>query len=242
MFIFTGKFDWLQYSSNDTMTIVAPGVLDTDQPIWGFWQWTVDAKGVSKPNVVQIGKATSVGKPAADGSRTIEFAFDYYPFKGTIGANVSNLKITMRNPSGATSSPWTLPLFYSDGAQAVATRVYTGKLDWFQYAQNEMVTLILPSGLGLNAPVTLIYQWTQNAAGTKKAPYAINSSLRDYTVDQDGTVKARFKEYDSSGQVGYYNFSVEIPADGQVVNLRMSNPAGDADAKAPYKLSISASP
>ena len=145
MFIFTGKFDWLQYSSNDTMTIVAPGVLDTDQPIWGFWQWTVDAKGVSKPNVVQIGKATSVGKPAADGSRTIEFAFSYYSFKGTIGANAADLKINMYNPSGATSGPWTLPLFYSDSAQAVATRVYTGKLEWFQYAQDEMATLILPS-------------------------------------------------------------------------------------------------
>ncbi|KIP04124.1 hypothetical protein PHLGIDRAFT_494329 [Phlebiopsis gigantea 11061_1 CR5-6] len=175
MFIFTGKFDWLSYSSNDTITIVAPGVIDTNQPIWGFWQWTADASGRSKPN-------------------------------------------------------------------AVATRVYTGKLDWFEKAQNEMVTLILPSGLGLNAPVTLIFQWTQDTDGTKKAPYAINSSLRAYNVDQDGTVKATVKEYNMQGEVGYYIFSVEFAKDGKEMKLGMKNPGGDVDSKAPYKLTLSASP
>ncbi|KIP02923.1 hypothetical protein PHLGIDRAFT_122028, partial [Phlebiopsis gigantea 11061_1 CR5-6] len=81
-----------------------------------------------------------------------------------------------------------------------------------------------------------------NAAGTKKAPYAINSSLRDYSVGQDGTVKATFKEYNSSGEVGYYSFSVEIPKDGGEVKLQMKNPGGDVDSKAPYKLTLSASP
>ncbi|KIP04123.1 hypothetical protein PHLGIDRAFT_494326 [Phlebiopsis gigantea 11061_1 CR5-6] len=131
MFIFTGKFNFYTYSSNDNITFVAPGVLDTNQPIWGFWQWTVDAKGNTKPNSSWLGKATSVGEQASDGTRSIEISLGYYTFKGTIGANSSNLTLVMKDERGTSSGPWTVPLFYSDGAQAVSTRVYTGKLFWF---------------------------------------------------------------------------------------------------------------
>ena len=72
----------------------------------------------------------------------------------------------------------------------------------------------------------------------KKVPYAMNSSLRDYVVEQDETVKATVKESNSLGDVGYYVFDVEIDKDGQVLKLGMKSPAGVRDSRSPYTLTL----
>ena len=54
MFIYNGKFNWLNYASNETITFVFPAGFALNDPVSAFWQWTVDAQGNKKPIVSSV--------------------------------------------------------------------------------------------------------------------------------------------------------------------------------------------
>ncbi|KAG7096267.1 hypothetical protein E1B28_003715 [Marasmius oreades] len=47
--------------------------------------------------------------------------------------------------------------------------IYNGKLNWYEYAVNETITVVFPAGFALNDPVCAFWQWTVDGAGNKKA-------------------------------------------------------------------------
>ena len=47
--------------------------------------------------------------------------------------------------------------------------VYNGKLDWYDYAKNECITLVFPAGFALKDPVCAYWQWTADAKGVEKS-------------------------------------------------------------------------
>ena len=47
--------------------------------------------------------------------------------------------------------------------------VYNGKLDWYDYAKNECITLVFPADFALKDPVCAYWQWTADAKGVEKS-------------------------------------------------------------------------
>ena len=54
MFIYNGKFNWLQYASNETITVVFSDAFALNDPVSTYWQWTVDGAGNKKANVASV--------------------------------------------------------------------------------------------------------------------------------------------------------------------------------------------
>ena len=54
MFIYNGKFNWLNYASNETITIVFPAGFSLNDPVSAFWQWSADAIVNEKASVSSV--------------------------------------------------------------------------------------------------------------------------------------------------------------------------------------------
>lgn len=130
----------------------------------------------------RIKTVTMAGGGAGYGFK-VQFEGDYYTFDCTTDADdPKSLRVTVSSPdqSHAISS---LALKSSDGSRVLTTSVFTGKLDYFQYAVNEMVTLILPAGIEGGKPVVLCFQWTEDdsmaalPAGSTMAITPLTSSV-----------------------------------------------------------------
>ena len=111
-----------------------------------------------------------------------------------------------------------------------STSVFTGKLNWFQYSQNEMVTLIIPGDVADGEPVVLIHQWTIDGAGKRKTN-RIDGTMTAVRSETNGSVSATFKDSDNYGR---YDFTLSKAGNNLV--LRMTNPTGQRDSSAPYDL------
>ena len=63
MFIYNGKFNWLEYASNETITVVFPTGFALNDPVSAYWQWTVDAQGNKKPSVASVRRLLLLPSP-----------------------------------------------------------------------------------------------------------------------------------------------------------------------------------
>lgn len=173
---------------------------------------------------------TKAGGGAGYGFK-VQFEGDYYTFDCTTDADdPKSLRVTVSSPdqSHAISS---LALKSSDGSRVLTTSVFTGKLDYFQYAVNEMVTLILPAGIEGGKPVVLCFQWTEDDSGESKANHVVLATLRDVGFGDKGRFTGRFDD-------GYYTFDF-LSACGSSdsdMSMTMKDPDGKSDTHSPYKL------
>lgn len=218
MFIYNGKFKWLQYADNENITVIVPASFALNDPICAYWQWTVDANGNEKANVTKSGTINTVTNTDI---YQVSFTLDsYYSFDAIVASDFSTLTATMRNPQGDRSDPITLTRQYGDAARVPSTAVCTGKLNWLEYAKNEMITLVIPAGVSNDAPVGLYHQWTVDASGNEKKNHPVNATFRNVTTSSNGDVKGTFDD-------GYYTFEATVLNGGQEATIRMSNPNGD---------------
>ncbi|KAJ3505652.1 hypothetical protein NLJ89_g7309 [Agrocybe chaxingu] len=100
--IFTGKFSWSYYLSDEMIIAVLPNgsvVKDGDQ-ICLYFQWTKDASGVYKSNNSVVNKLYSVAN-LSDGQSTMQFLSNdqYYTWGGTLSADGDTLTLEMQDPS-----------------------------------------------------------------------------------------------------------------------------------------------
>jgi len=229
MYTYTGKLNWFEYASNECVTIVFPAGFALNDPVCAYWQWTMDASGQEKSNTSQKGIINSVTKTSSE--YHILFAFEYYSFDGIVAHDFSSLKVTMTNPQGEldASGAVNLELRYSDAVRVPSTVVYTGKLDWLEHAKGEMITLVIPAQVANNAPVGLYHQWTVDGAGRAKGNHLVDAKFRSVTTSSKGDVTGKFDD-------GYYTFDVTVKNSGRELVLKMTNPSGNRDPKAPYNL------
>ena len=128
----------------------------------------------------------------------------HYTFKGTLDGTLCSLRNTTD-----LSQPTSLSLVYSDASTNWTCAVtYVGKLSWSTYAEDEMITLVLPQGLGVGAPVCLVFKWAHDSKGNKNVLSARNAFLRDYKVEPDGTTKVIFRVVEGDWHLGYHIWSV----------------------------------
>ncbi|KAL3953846.1 hypothetical protein ACCO45_011802 [Purpureocillium lilacinum] len=231
MYIYVGKLNWPYYAENELITVVFPAGFSLLDPVSAYWQWTVDASGNEKQNNVLHGRiktVTKAGGGAGYGFK-VQFEGDYYAFDCTTDADdPKSLRVTVSSPdqSHAISS---LALKSSDGSRVLTTSVFTGKLNYFQYAVNEMVTLILPAGIEDGKPVVLCFQWTEDDSGESKANHVVLATLRDVGFGDNGRFTGRFDD-------GYYTFDFLSGSSDSDMSMTMKDPDGKSDTHSPYKL------
>ncbi|KAH7141020.1 hypothetical protein EDB81DRAFT_844013 [Dactylonectria macrodidyma] len=170
MFVYSGKLKWLSYGVDETFVIVLPnGPVRVGDAAYFFTQWTVDSKGVKKPNWFQNLVVDKVTKTAT-GDDTFSFKSHYYTFEATSKDVYGKLDLKMSKP-GVESLMTLERIWQSEGAESTSPgRIWTGKIDWLSFASNEMAIFIAPDGLGEGKPILSLWQWTEDSAGNKKSP------------------------------------------------------------------------
>ncbi|TFK76111.1 hypothetical protein BDN72DRAFT_831549 [Pluteus cervinus] len=217
MFIFNGKLNWSKNAENECFTVVVPAGFALNDLISAHWQWTVDSKGRKQYNVSQLGVIDKVFQTPQE--YRINFSFSYYTFDAVVAHDFSSLTVTMRNPSGASNRPTVLAKQFADASRVSPTGVYTGKLNWFRFAVNEMITVVIPAGISDGAPCSLFYQWTVDSKGNVKANSCQKgtlSSVRKSGNSVTGTLKG-----------SYYTYEITI-SNGTQGTIVISNPAGES--------------
>ncbi|KAK3291551.1 uncharacterized protein B0H64DRAFT_330401 [Chaetomium fimeti] len=226
MHVYVGKVNWYDYAKDECITIVFPAGFAVNDPVCAYWQWTVDTNGNKKSNTTQLGLITSVTKTAIEYG--VRFAFDYYAFEGVVSEGLNTLSLTMSNPSGDKSNV-SLSKRHGDAVRIPTTSVFTGKLHWFEYSQDEMATLVIPGDVADGEPVILSHQWTKDGEGNPKANHTVSGTMTGVQPKSDGTVSAQFND-------GYYTYNFTMNTTGTNLLLRMANPSNDRDSNAPYSL------
>ncbi|KAG7100238.1 hypothetical protein E1B28_002012 [Marasmius oreades] len=218
MLVYNGKLGtFATFAYNESITIVFPAGFALNDPVCAFWQWTQDAANRNKKiNVNELGFISSV--TTKNDEYKLTFTFDFYGFNVTVAGDASTIEVSLFNPANNQSAATKLERQYNNLVQFRSTAVFTGKLNWFKYAENEMLTLVIPRGVSNGAPVGLYHQWTVDASGVEKANNAVNSTFRDVKTDADGETKGTFGD-------GYYTYKVTLRSNGKEVEIVMSNPS-----------------
>ncbi|KAF0437535.1 hypothetical protein F8M41_004364 [Gigaspora margarita] len=214
MSIYRGKMNWYEYAINEEFTVTFLYGAHPNDPINLYWQWTKDAKGDIKGNVLYQTTITSVTQTGIPGEVKFSCADNnYYKFDITSKQYGGLLSIVMRNPKGATSSEMILKKFYPS-----QPLTYVGKLNWYEYAVNELFVVVLPNGLGEDLPVTAHWQWTKNAKGEPKVNHDVNDKQNKNNQDPN-----TFYFGD-----GYYTFNCTADDKNKTLAVTMRNPSGDS--------------
>ncbi|KAH7144206.1 hypothetical protein B0J13DRAFT_607620 [Dactylonectria estremocensis] len=195
MFVYSGKLKWLSYGVDETFVVVLPsGPVRVGDVAYSFTQWTVDSKGVKKPNWFQNLVVDKVTKTAT-GDDTFAFKSHYYSFEATSKGGYAKLDLTMSKP-GVKSLMTLDRIWQSDGAESTQPgRIWTGKINWLSYASDELAIFIAPEGLGEGKPILSLWQWTQDSAGNKKSPSFRQAVQKVDSSAPAGQVKFSYHSY-----------------------------------------------
>ncbi|KAF8252064.1 hypothetical protein K440DRAFT_646976 [Wilcoxina mikolae CBS 423.85] len=231
MYVYRGKLNWYHHAVNDALTIIFPGGFGHGEQVYAYWQWTESGSGDKKVNVCAEGAINSITTLGSE--QKIGFFYDRYDrFDAVLSADAERMTVTMTNRSNKSSSTTTLQLSYSEPSilpQTSRCLVYTGKLNWFRYAVDDMITVVVPSTLDQGERICAYWQWTVDFTGAEKSNY-----------DAVGFI-------DSSAEAGkitfhadkYYSFDGEVANTGDKMTLTMKNWKGDRSK--PFNLELSSS-
>lgn len=120
MYIYVGKLNWFGYAQNELITVVFPAGFSHNDPVYAYWQWTVDGAGNKKTNCTQKSSITSTTK------YHIDFSCGYYAFGGIVSADLNSLSLSMSCPQGDTA-PVSLSLHYGNAVRVPSTSIPAGK-------------------------------------------------------------------------------------------------------------------
>ncbi|CAG8487775.1 374_t:CDS:1 [Gigaspora rosea] len=206
--------NWYEYAQNEEFTVTFLYGASPNDPINLYWQWTKDAAGEIKGNVLYQTTITSVTQTGIPGEVKFNCTDNnYYKFDITSKQYGGQLSIFMRNTAGDTSSEMILQKYYPSQPQ-----IYVGKLNWYDFAVNELFVVVFPSGIGEDLPVTAHWQWTKNSSGESK----VN---RDLTDKQHKNSQDPQMFYFGDG---YYTFNCTADDKNKTLAVTMSNPSGDS--------------
>ncbi|KAF1995007.1 hypothetical protein P154DRAFT_526649 [Amniculicola lignicola CBS 123094] len=231
MFVFRGKMNWFSYAKDEIFIIVLPcGIARLEDPIHLYWQWTSLDNGDTKVNVCSRSFIGSFTDTAIDDQDHFSCVHDdYYTFNVTSKDSYGQLVVTMCNPEGD-SSEMVLNRAYSQEDNAISPlekprlRIYVGKLNWYEYAVNELFIIMLPTGLCEREKALAFWQWSKDAAGsTKVGVEAIDTQAADDAMGNDFHFV----------QGGYYTFKCTTEESSNILKVTMKNPNGDSVDQTP---------
>ncbi|KAK0479587.1 hypothetical protein IW261DRAFT_1336689 [Armillaria novae-zelandiae] len=213
MFIYNGKLNWYHHADNENTIMVVPAGFALNDPICAYWQWTVNNdlhQAYPSQRIVLTGSLLQ-----SSTINTFSFTFGYYSFDAIVASDFSTLTATMRNPKGDRSDPITLTRQYGDVARVPSTVVCTGNLSWFNYVENEMVTLVIPAGVSNDAPIGFHCQLSVDgtASGNEKKNYPVNATFHNVATSSNGNVSGTFDDY---------TFDATVLNGGQEATIRIN--------------------
>ncbi|KAF7552133.1 hypothetical protein G7Z17_g4539 [Cylindrodendrum hubeiense] len=214
MLVYSGKLKWYHYGVDETFAIVLPSSpVRVGDVAHLFSQWTVDSNGVEKANWSSHLTVSKVSKTES-GDDTFTLPGSYYSWEITSQQAYGKLSATMSNPAQDKSTMALDRIWQSKGEQSVGTgRIWFGKINWSQFALNELAIFIVPEGFGEGKPVLSLWQWTRDSSGNKKSP-----SFRDAIQKQEaGTSSGVTFSYHS-----YYDLACAWDAKSEKLGVHMS--------------------
>ncbi|KAF5978827.1 hypothetical protein FCOIX_5629 [Fusarium coicis] len=140
MFVYLGKLNWLSYAKNETFALILPkGPVRAGDSVYLFSQWTEDIQGNQKSNWFTTIVIEKVEKTSGGD--------DKFALKGSW----FNFEITTQKSK--------------DDKVTDPARIWTGKIDWREFATNELALFVVPEGFGEGKPVLCVWQWTRASNG-----------------------------------------------------------------------------
>ncbi|CDH19322.1 hypothetical protein XBKQ1_2070001 [Xenorhabdus bovienii str. kraussei Quebec] len=157
MYIFRGKIDWFQYANNEAFTLIFPNDIAFNEPAIAIWQWSWLDDGSVKVPTNREGIID--GLVRVDSKLHINITCDYYKFDAVLSDDKQSILLTMKTGDGTSSSQTTLSLSYSLEEYGSECDIYSGKLSWSGYAENQTITVVAPKKLSAGAPIFTYWQW-----------------------------------------------------------------------------------
>ncbi|KNG82460.1 hypothetical protein ANOM_009272 [Aspergillus nomiae NRRL 13137] len=97
-------------------------------------------------------------------------------------------------------------------------RVYTGKINYGSYAQDEIINVIFGEDCEtMNEPVTATWQWTRNAAGERKANSIHVGTLNGLKHRNEGETEIEFLQ--NQALDSYYWFQGRVTESDLVLTM-----------------------
>jgi len=231
MYVYRGRLTWGTLAVNDALTIIFPGAFGHGEPVNAYWQWTKTTSGAERVNVCArgaINRVTTVGD-----EYKIGFFYERnHRFDAVLAADNKQITVTMSNRSNQRSRPTILQLSYSDPSilpQSARCLVYTGKLNWLNYATDDMIIVVVPNSLDWGETICAYWQWTVNANGAEKSNY-------DAVGFVDSSTKAGKITFHANKN---YSFEGEVANAGDKLTLTMRNLKSDISKSVHLVLSSS---
>lgn len=194
MFIYTGKLQWMRSGVDELFVVILPtGPVRVGDTVYLYSQWTSDSQGNKNKQWFMGQKVVKIVKDDS-GNDTFQLTHGYYTWELQSQQNYQTVTVVMSKYDGYTSS---MPLdraYQLDGETSTdPARIWTGKLDWPEYASSEPILVVVPSGIGTGKPVLAIWQWTQDAQGKTKVPSILQGTQQSDTPSE-GAVKFSFTD------------------------------------------------
>ncbi|KAL2198848.1 hypothetical protein P885DRAFT_6595, partial [Corynascus similis CBS 632.67] len=168
MFVYTGKLNWQSEAVNEIFVVVLPsGPVRLGDRIFTFSQWTHDSKGNKKVTWCQnqiIDKVTR----ESNGDDSFHFGAGWYKYQVLASDNYQTLSIRMYHDTYSRTMEVQRMYLSAGDASDGSARLWAGRLNWPQYADNEPILVIAPNGFGVGKPILAFWQWTTDENSQQK--------------------------------------------------------------------------
>lgn len=224
-YVYRGKLNWPNinegFAFGESFIVILPTTLDPGQLVCAYWQWTEDTQGATKRNM-DIVRAIDNSESTASGTAFWFSNKTHYRLDATLALDKEELLTTLSDRSGNKSESTTLLLKHSVSGLSQDTKwlVYVGKLNWYHYAVDEILIIVVPSTFSYKDPICAYWQWSVDATGAQKSCADVQGVINIATLK--GFKKRIGFFYDE-----YYKFDGEVARDQESITLTMSNPAGE---------------
>jgi chromosome segregation ATPase len=168
-----------------------------------------------------------------DGEDCFALQDGYYNFDAVTSKAYKEIKLTRTCRSGGEVATVALTRHYDQAQIANSTsrpKIWTGAIDFHDWAKNESFIVVAPQGLGNAKPILAIWQWTKDNKGTAKT---LSYGVSKQTSEAETPAKFSFKQND------YYTLDCQVVAATKGLNVTVTGPTNAAKvqkelAMAPY--------
>jgi hypothetical protein len=138
-----------------------------------------------------------------DGEDRIAFHDGYYTFEAVTSKSYRSIDMTRKRTNSGEADTIALTRLHDQPQTAtpLAPKIWTGTINFHEWANNEPFVVLAPKGLGHEKPIVAMWQWTKDAEGVPKTlSYGVSKQACDGTTHE----KFSFK------QSGYYTLDCQI--------------------------------
>lgn len=161
-----------------------------------------------------------------DGEDCFIFQDGYYTFEAVTSKTYKAISLTRKCRSGGEVATVALTRHYDQvqTATPASTRpkIWTGAIEFHDWAKNESFIVIAPQGLGNAKDVVAMWQWTKDAKGVAKTlSYGVSKQVSDAQTPE----KFSFKQND------YYTLDCQVNTTTKGLNVTVKGPTNAAKAQ-----------